>query len=184
MCSRFENDATPKDVQVRFELIDFPALPNAAEVRPTDQALCIGPKRAGALKGFGIPAPWDGKPLINARAETLLEKPTFRPYLNRRILVPATSYVEWRKDGKSRHKHNIHLKTKQLFSFAGLLEENTFTIITCAPAPEIALIHNRMPVILDGIEAENAWLDPTADFADVAVFLTPLKGDQLAAEAD
>jgi putative SOS response-associated peptidase YedK len=182
MCSRFENDAKPKDLMARFDLGAPPPVPNAALTRPTDRALVIGPKRDGALIGFGIPAPWDEKkPLINARAETLGTKPTFRPYLNRRVLVPATGYLEWRKDGKTKHKNHIHLISKALFAFAGLLETDHFTIVTCPPAPEIAHVHDRMPVILDGRQAEADWLDPEKDFKAVAPLLTPLKGDRLEA---
>lgn len=184
MCSRFENDAKPTDLKVRFDLADLPVVPNVAEVRPTDRALAVGPKRLGALAGFGIPAPWDGKPLINARAETLAEKPTFRPYLNRRVLIPATGYLEWRKDGKVRHKNHIHMKSKEIFAFAGLLEKDRFTIVTCRPAAEIAHVHDRMPVILSDREAESRWLDPKTDFAEVAGVLAPLEGGRLEAVED
>lgn len=184
MCSRFENNATPRELEKRFGLLAAPSVPNSAEVRPTDLALCVGPKRLGALKSFGIPAPWDGKPLINARAETLREKATFRPYLDRRIVVPASGYIEWRKDGKARHRNHIHLKENDLFAFAGLLAEDAFCIVTCTPAPEIAHVHDRMPVILDGPDAEAAWLDPTQDFAHVAPLLRPLDGRRLEAVED
>lgn len=181
MCSRFENDAKPKDLKVRFKLAAPPPVPNAHETRPTDAALCIGPKRIGALLAYGIPSPWDGKPLFNARAETLADKPTFRPYLGRRVLVPATAYIEWRKQGKARHRNHIHMKSKEIFAFAGVLEKDHFAIVTCAPAPEIAAIHDRMPVILDGEAAEDAWLDPARDFADVKDLLVPLAGGRLEA---
>lgn len=188
MCSRFENNALPRDLQARFRLAAPPPVANAPETRPTDLALCIGPKRLGALKAFGIPAPWaqdrPAKPLINARAETLADKPTFRPYLNRRILVPATAWIEWRHDGKARHRNHIHLKSKELFSFAGLLAKDHFAIVTCAPAPEIAHVHDRMPVVLDGPEAEGAWLDPARDFAAVAGLLVPLAGARVEALED
>ena len=61
----------------------------------------------GRLLGWGLGVDWTAKPLINARAETLAEKRTFRPLLERRCLVPATAYFEWRKDGKARHKNRI-----------------------------------------------------------------------------
>ena len=131
--------------------------------RATDQALIIdrrlGEGPGARLLGWGLPVEWDAKPLINARAETLAEKKTFQPLLDARCLVPATAYFEWRKASAGKLKNRIAPSDGGLFAFAGLMDGRRFTIITCRPAPEIAHIHGRMPVILDR-RAEPKWIDP------------------------
>ena len=115
---------------------------------------------------WGLVVDWDAKPLINARAETLEQKKTFRGLLANRCLVPASAYFEWRKDGRARRKNRIAIgdgMQKSLFAFAGLYDGERFTIISCPPAPSIAHIHNRMPVIV-GSEAEARWINPDMSF--------------------
>ena len=104
---------------------------------------------------------------INARAETLLEKPTFRGAIKqRRCLIPADGFYEWHTEGKIKTPHHIHLKDGRLFAFAGLWEEwhgeRTCAIITTEPNSLMERIHNRMPVILPP-DLEDAWLDPSVD---------------------
>ncbi len=110
-----------------------------------------------------------GKPLINARAETLEEKPAFRYLLrNRRCLVPASGFFEWKTEGKRKIPYYIRLPECPLFSFAGLYDQwknpegvtvSTYTIVTCNANPLVAPLHDRMPVILCR-EEEDRWLDP------------------------
>ena len=168
MCSRFEMGARAGDLGRRFGLEAAPTLPNTPELRPTDPALVIGAwagDEAGnnvpgpRILGWGLAVPWDAKPLINARAETLAQKQTFRPLLNTRCLVPATAYFEWRKVGKAKLKNRIALLQGGIFAFAGLTDDERFTIVTCAPSPAIAHIHDRMPVIPDR-RADGPWIDP------------------------
>ena len=182
MCSTFDIDAPPADLVSCFRLAGPPPVPNRAQVRPTDLSLAIGPKRMGRLIRFGLSVSWSKKPVLNARAETISEKPTFKPLLNRRVIVPASAYTEWRHADGAKHRNSIHLKSKEIMGFAALLGDDAFVIVTCTPAPEIAHIHNRMPVVLADTAAENAWLDSTVPFNDVAGFLTPLSGDRLIAE--
>ena len=156
----------------RFELDEPPPVPNTDDMRPTDQALIIdagGPR----LQRWGLAVSWDKKPLINARAETLAEKPTFRPLLEKRCLVPMTASLEWRKaeDG-SKRKNRIAPAEGEPAAFAGLTDGDAFTIVTCPPAEAIAHIHNRMPVILTG-DAAAAWADGTTPFVEVAPLLHP-----------
>ncbi len=172
MCTNYQAITRQKELEARFNLTALPPLPVEDDVRPTDRALVVAGARQPVILSWGIPAPWDGKPLINARAETLTEKPTFRPLLESRCLVPAAAYFEWRRDGSARLKNRIAPADGQPFAFAGLRTETHFTIVTCAPAPGIAHIHPRMPVILDA-DAEAAWIDPALPFADVREFLVP-----------
>lgn len=182
MCSRFEMAAPAADIARRFSLAAAPPLPNTPELRPTDLALVIQPE-GSRLLGWGLAVPWDAKPLINARAETLAQKPTFRPLLDTRCLVPATAYFEWRKAGKAKLKNRIALSEGGVFAFAGLTDGERFTIVTCLPAPAIAHIHERMPVILDR-RAEAPWIDPGVPFAEVSGFLVPYQAESLKAEEE
>jgi putative SOS response-associated peptidase YedK len=113
--------------------------------------------------------------LINARAETLAEKPSFRTALKkRRCLVPADGFYEWNK-AEARQPYHIRRKDGELFAFAGLWDEwrdpnlpsdaqtlRTFTIVTCAPNEMMSQLHHRMAVILRP-EDEALWLAPDAD---------------------
>ena len=181
MCSRFEIDATPGDIAERFGLADPPPLPNAAEPGPTDLGLIIGGGMKPRLLSWGLAVEWDAKPLINARAETLSRKKTFRPLLENRCLVPATAYFEWRKDAKARRKNRI--TAGGIFSFAGLTDGERFTIITCPPAADIAHIHDRMPVILER-RAEPQWIDRGIPFDKVSGLLVPYAAEPLRAEEE
>ena len=107
------------------------------------------------------------KPIINARAETLAEKPSFRNLLaNHRCLVPATGFFEWKTEGHRKTPFYISLKGSPCFAFAGLYDDwhgpagkktATYTIITTAPNELVATIHSRMPAVLKR-EDEERWL--------------------------
>lgn len=195
MCSRFEMTAPPRDVFARFGLTlppqPFPARPfsrNGPVIRPTDYALVIlGTAKDGPAEGrwlrWGLPVDWDSRPLINARAETLARRPTFRPLLGSRILVPATAWYEWRKNGKIRRKNVLSPASGGIFAFAGLAQGEFFTIVTCAPAPAIAHIHDRMPVVLPQA-GEAAWADPSLPFAAAAEWLKPFPDEIIAVEEE
>lgn len=110
-----------------------------------------------------------GNRMINARAETLAEKPAFRTALAKhRCAIPADGYYEWQVQGKTKQPFWIHRDQQQMFAFAGLWERNrkasdqevmSATIITTDAPDHLAPIHNRMPAILVG-PALAAWLDP------------------------
>ena len=182
MCSRFEMTAGAGDISRRFSLAAPPPLAKAPELRPTDLGLVIAPQ-GPCLLGWGLSVEWDAKPLINARAETLSRKKTFRPLLEGRCLVPATAYFEWRKDGAARRKNRIGLADGMLFAFAGLTDGERFTIVTCPPSPSIAHIHDRMPVML-AAGAEARWLDPGVAFAEVSGLLVPYQAGPLKADEE
>ena len=182
MCSRFELDVPAAELAQRFGLKTTPPMPNRPELRPTDLALVIAPDGADLL-AWGLRVDWNVKPLINARAESLSEKKTFRGLLENRCLVPASAYFEWRKDGCVKLKNRIEKADKGIFAFAGLIGGDRFTIITCTPRPNIAHIHHRMPVILDG-EAETPWIDPDTPFEAVSSLLIPTLAEPLIAEEE
>ncbi len=171
MCSRYEVNARPRDLARQFGVecsADFEPL---SEVRPTDPAPVISAGRMMMLN-WGLAVSWESKPLINARAESLIEKTTFRPLLENRCLAPATAYFEWRKHHRHRLKNRIRPHHEKAFAFAGLRDGDRFVIITCRPIASIAHIHDRMPVVLDS-ESAAAWLDPACRFDEVSRLLTP-----------
>lgn len=185
MCGKFEVKAAMKKVKKRFGLKLRPPPPQGdeqgIEMAPTDRILTIDSQSGqvrGRLLGWGLKVDWHAKALINARAETLSTKGTFRPLLQRRCLVPATAYFEWsRPPGGAKQKIRIHAKDSDLFAMAGLigLDGDSVTIVTCACAPEIATIHDRMPVILKP-EDEAAWIDTRRAFNTVEKLLHPYDG--------
>jgi putative SOS response-associated peptidase YedK len=127
-----------------------------------------------AIMRWGLVPRWTkdiraAKPLINARAETLAEKPAFRsPLKTHRCLVPASGFFEWKTERTKKIPHYIRLIDDPLFSFAGLYDQwcnpegvtvSTYTVITCEANPLVAPLHDRMPVILSR-QNEERWLDP------------------------
>jgi putative SOS response-associated peptidase YedK len=133
--------------------------------------------------------------MINARAETLTEKPSFREaFRKRRCLIPTSGFYEWKKTGSgAKQPFYFYLKEKEVFGFAGLWEEwldkesgasvETFTIITTGANDVLKPIHDRMPVI---IKAENyeEWLDLKNKDADkLEKFLAPYPADEMDSHA-
>jgi putative SOS response-associated peptidase YedK len=164
---------------LRFDVAAGPQFQPMAEVRPTNRVPVITEGGVISLLRWGLDVSWDNKPLINARAETLAQKKTFQPLLEARCLVPASAYFEWRRGAAAKIKTRIHHASESLFAMAGLTDGDNFTIVTVAPAPAIAHIHSRMPVILDA-GSEDIWLDPDLDFTAAAKALGPAPDDSLA----
>jgi putative SOS response-associated peptidase YedK len=181
MCSRFELETTLETIVDDFALnvpptdeqAHQPRAFNRGEIRPTNLAPVVLQNRTLAWLPWGLAVDWQNQPVINARAETLDSKPTFRPLLQQRCLVPATAYFEWRVAGKDKIKTRIRAENNVL-AFAGLIGDGRFTIITCAPAPAIAHIHDRMPVILDRA-GQDAWL-ANRHYTEVKAVLAPFGG--------
>ena len=126
---------------------------------------------------------------INARAETLAEKPMFRGLLkHNRCLIPASGFYEWRQDRGRKQPYYIHLKDVPLFAFAGLYDIwhdadgeafPTYTIITTEANELVGPIHNRMPVILKP-EDEACWLAPEPPASDeIQALLTPYSAEAM-----
>ena len=150
-----------------------------------------------AILRWGLIPSWTrdiraAKPLINARAETLAEKPSFRSLLKfRRCLVPASGFYEWKKEGNRKIPWYFRLTDEPLFSFAGLYDEwhnpegvsvSTYTIVTCEANSLVAPVHDRMPVILSR-ENEERWLAPDpitpADLKQILVPFLPGRMDAM-----
>jgi putative SOS response-associated peptidase YedK len=132
-----------------------------------------------------------GRAMINARAETLLERPAFRAAVQKnRCLVPASGFYEWKREGARRVPFYIHLKTTPLFSLAGLYEIGryaggngigTFTIITTEPNSLVAGLHDRMPAILPRGEEESWIRAGDLGAAEIPGILTPYPAGEMEA---
>ncbi|MFH1737471.1 MAG: SOS response-associated peptidase [bacterium] len=152
----------------------------AVRLEPTEKARLIVPLQWGLIP-FWADDPAIGNKMINARAESVAEKPAFRQaFRRRRCLIPADGFYEWKKEGRGKQPYYIRMRDERLFTFAGLWERwekddraiESCTILTTAPNELTAQIHNRMPVILDENNFEM-WLDP--DFRDSEKLLSILK---------
>lgn len=176
MCGRFTltqpAQAVAERFGVQFVLFQFSPRYNIAPSQPVAVIIQNGERRLEACRWGLVPFwakdPEIGHRLINARAETLAEKPAFKYSLTRRrCLIPADGFYEWRKEGNRRVPVYIRRRDGGLFAFAGLWDEwqspdgsplRTCTIITTEPNALIAAIHNRMPAILKP-QDEAVWLD-------------------------
>lgn len=141
---------------------------------------------------WGLVPFWSKEPkaeysTINARAEGIDTKPAYRkPIRSQRCIIPATGFYEWEKTPHGKVPHFIHLKTDEIFGFAGLYdiyrnkegqELKTFTIITTEANSLVEKLHNRMPVILHR-ENEAEWLDrETTDVHQILRLLKPYPAD-------
>ncbi|MCC7206978.1 MAG: SOS response-associated peptidase [Anaerolineae bacterium] len=200
MCGRYSVAVDPEQLASRFnaELPPEP-LPKRLNAAPTESLPVLlneGPRRIELVRWGLIPSwaddPSIGSRLINARAETLAEKPSFRSALkSRRCLVLADAFYEWQKteDGK-KTPYRIALKSGEPFAFAGLWEQwrdpsgtplRTFTIITTEPNDLVAPIHNRMPAVLRP-DAEAPWLGENGLGDEWRDLLTPFPADLMIAE--
>lgn len=140
------------------------------DIFPTDPApvVTMGAHSAPVILsmrwGYTLP---DGRKIINARSETAAEKPLFRQSMQRyRCAVPATHYYEWRRVGRQRVKYAIRPVGSGHFYMAGCYrfegQVPVFCILTRAVSPSIAMIHDRMPVILPSMALRD-WVDPLCD---------------------
>lgn len=179
MCGRFTLTADSTQLQQSFPDFSFPAGDGPRfNVAPSQPVLAL-PNDAKLTADYfvwGLIPSWAKDPqigsrLINARAETLGEKPSFRgSYKYKRCLIFADGFYEWKSEPGSKTKipHFIRLETGKPFALAGLWDEwlspdgsqvKSCTIITTEPNELMAKLHNRMPVILPE-SAYTQWLDP------------------------
>jgi putative SOS response-associated peptidase YedK len=179
MCGRFTLTVDPEAVQLQFSLESVPAsFSPRYNIAPTQNVLALtneGSRAADMLRWGLIPSwakdPKIGSRMINARSETLAEKPAFRSaFRRRRCVIFADGFYEWQaQDSGPKKPMYIQLHDGQPFALAGLWEVwkpadsedwlRTCTIITTRPNDFMAPIHNRMPVILPP-EVMDDWLTP------------------------
>lgn len=159
MCSCFEQTCP---TVVDTHLVGHPETvtwPRKRRVRPTDPALAIGASGQTRLLRFGLVVDWSSSPVINARQESLTDKPMFATLTEQRIVIPAGWYVEWQKSGDLRGPMRIFRPDQVPLFLAGLWDGNdAFCLITTQATSDIAMIHSRMPVLLSEGEAREHWL--------------------------
>jgi putative SOS response-associated peptidase YedK len=166
MCSRYAATAAPKVLADRFGVAPAPGLKPRYNVAPGQDAAVVlaAPAPRMSLLRWGLLPAWAkgpaAKPQVNARAESLADKPFFRESFRwRRALVPADGWFEWPKRGPDKSPRLFRLRDRALFAFAGIWENGSFAIVTVEPNPLVARVHDRMPAILPR-DAEAEWLDP------------------------
>ena len=201
MCGRFTLTVNPADLQDAFGDFIFPAqFAPRFNIAPSQPILAIpndGKNKADFFLWGLIPS-WSKDPsiankLINARGETIAEKPSFRGgFKYKRCLILTDGFYEWKaaEGVKTKTPYFIHMKDRQPFAFAGLWDEwqspeggavRTCTIITTEPNELMSTLHNRMPVILDPKDYD-LWLDAAPQTPDKLIHLIkPFPADAMSA---
>jgi putative SOS response-associated peptidase YedK len=180
MCGRFTRKAGFQQLAKFLGLQVWPHLEVRYNIAPSQFVACLRTNSISKdyecvqLK-WGLVPSWAKEPgighnLINARAETVAEKPAFRKaFVHRRCLVLADGFYEWKREGRSKQPYYIHFADNRPFAFAGLWEHwdkvagrevDSCTLITTVPNAIVEPIHQRMPVILHPRDYA-LWLDPS-----------------------
>ncbi len=166
MCSRFRLKTAGDALARHFGLTVPPPhpmipWPQDRTCHPTDVILTIAVDGSPLPCQWGLAVDWDSKPVINARAETLTSRPTFRRLLDNPVLIPASAWWEWRVDHLGRRvRVCLNPRHHPLFAFAGLRDGDRTVIVTRSALPAIAHVHTRMPVVLTA-DDHRPWLDQT-----------------------
>lgn len=180
MCGRYSLTTPAEAVRAYFDFVELPNLPPRANIAPRQDVAAV---RLGADDGarhfvwlrWGLIPSWAkeagiGDRMINARRESVAEKPAFRAAIrSRRCLIAADGFYEWRNEGGRKQPYRISLPGTDVFAFAGIWERwrdpqsneavETCAILTTEAAAALRPIHHRMPVILDPADF-TAWLNP------------------------
>lgn len=206
MCGRFTLRSVDR-LKEKLKTLDWadisrlPLLGPRYNIAPSQEVLTITqPENEPALNvmTWGLIPSWSREPagFINARAETLEEKPSFtESFARRRCLIPADGFYEWQRNGKTRQPYYFQMKDEASFAFAGLWDrwrnpDNKFSsaaqsaaiiscsIITTTPNELLMTIHDRMPVIL-GPEDYDRWLRKDARPEELKELLAPFPAGEM-----
>ena len=201
MCGRYTlRNPDPAKLRARFEISESVEVDDEPRynIAPTDPVLAVrrrddGRRDLGRLRWGLVPGRWaeeqSGRPLINARAETVATQPAFaESFRERRCLIPADGFYEWRVDERGKRPVWVSRPDEEPFAFAGVWAElprrdsedvlHSCAIVTCAPNGLLRPVHDRMPVILDP-EVEGAWIEPDDDVESLLGLLVPAPDDSL-----
>ncbi len=162
MCGRFTQTKSRKEELAALGGIELPPLfQGRYNIAPTQNVAIIrshAPNRADESR-WGFDNPHSASPIINARSETLTERPMFKDLLTtNRCLIPADGFYEW----KGKQPYYFQLLKKQIFAFAGLWRDDRCVIITRAADANMQGIHHRMPVIIESADWKKWLTDPSA----------------------
>ena len=198
MCGRFSQSLRSEAIAEAFQLIETPDWQPRYNIAPTQMIPAIvaaesGNRQFKPLRWGLIPSwskdPTIGAKLINARSETVAEKPSFRSaFKQRRCLILADGFYEWRKQSGKKQPFYFRLENGSPFAFAGLWERwesedsrlETCTILTTEANQTVAQVHDRMPVILKA-DSYDRWLDPSQPPALLQELLRPYDSDLMTA---
>lgn len=197
MCGRYTLVSNPEAIRALFRYAGLPNFPPRYNIAPTQPIAVVRlseGRREFALLRWGLIPGWVKDPrefslLINARGESVLEKPAFQSAMRyRRCLIPFDGFYEWKRTGKRKQPHYIHARNGGPMAFAGLWESwmgpngeemETAAIVTTAANHQLAPLHDRMPAILPP-EAFDLWLDHrTTDAETAAALIAPAREDLL-----
>ena len=201
MCGRFTLFEADKVISREFGVSGIPPLSPRYNIAPSQPVAAVratptGEGRELAFLRWGLIPSWSKDPaignrLINARAETAQEKPSFRSAFRRhRCLIPTNGFYEWQRLERGKQPYFVRMRDGQLFAFAGLWDRwespdkgviETCTILTTAANTVLAPIHDRMPVILPPTEYAR-WLDPALRDPDsLAPLIVPFPPEEMLA---
>lgn len=196
MCGRFVITSPPPALRLIFGYIEQPNFPprhNIAPTQPIPVVILEHGVRHFRLMRWGLLPAWvkDVRSftlLINARAETVLEKPAFKNAIKRRrCLIPADGYYEWQASGKRKRPHFIHRRDGSPIGLAALAETwigpngeelDTVAIVTAPASADLAVLHHRVPVTIAASDFDR-WLDCGAYDAEevMALLAAPMEGE-------
>jgi putative SOS response-associated peptidase YedK len=186
MCGRYVIASSPEALRRLFgyaEQPNFPPRYNVAPTQPVPVVMLENGARHFSLMRWGFLPSWVKDPrtfalVINARAETVLEKPSFRNAIKRRrCLLPADGYYEWQASPARKRPFFIRRRDGEPVAFAGVAETwtgpngeevDTVAIVTAAASPEMAALHDRVPVTIDSRDFDR-WLDGSMTEAEDAM---------------
>lgn len=196
MCGRFSLIESVHELQQQFEFDLSADLQPRFNIAPSQEVFSIisdGKKRRGGTLRWGLVPHWAkeakiGYKMINARAEGINEKPSFRePFRKKRCLIIADGFYEWKKVDDRKQPYRFIMKDRKPFAFAGLWETwkngdtplHTCTIITTRPNAVTEDVHDRMPVILKRADYDR-WLDPSNQAVDkLKSLLVPYPAEEM-----
>lgn len=200
MCGRFTLRSAPNLVSEAFGVPELPLFDQSYNVAPTQTVMAVRmqpdqPAREAVLLRWGLIPSWADDPsignrLINARADTVATKPSFRSaFKSRRCLVATDGFFEWQKVGSKKQPWYFQMKDGRPFAFAGLWETwrpreggdpiETCSLITTDANEVLQPVHDRMPVIIP-LEEYDAWLDPSQkDVQRLVPLLRPFAADRM-----
>lgn len=196
MCGRFVITSPPAAIRQVFGYAEQPNFPPRFNVAPTQPVPVIILDRGARhfrLMRWGLVPAWVKDPrkftlLINARSETVQDKPAFRNAIRRRrCLIPADGYYEWHVSADRKRPYFIYRADRKPFGFAGLGETwvgpngeevDTVAIVTAPASPDLAVLHHRVPVTI-AEDAFERWLDCSSDSAEgvMSMLTGPREGE-------
>ena len=191
MCGRFTLHSRDRIKLKGLAELDLP-FESRYNIAPSQSVLSLGDFGSGLearLLTWGLIPSWstDGKGFINARAETIEEKPSFsESFRLRRCLIPANGFFEWKRTGREKRPFYFQVDDEMPFAFAGIWDTwrnrgdvvTSCAIITTAANELVSELHNRMPAILVP-DVQDAWLDMKNNSVDLLRLLKPFPASEM-----